>query len=306
MAGVDNEEMCGVICVNKPEGFTSFDVIAKMRGILKIKRLGHAGTLDPMATGVLPVFVGRATKACDILPDHDKIYRAGFKLGLTTDTQDCTGTVTQERDPSAVTENNLLDTLERFRGEIMQIPPMYSAVSVNGKRLYDLARQGIEVEREARPVTIYRLELAEFDEAEKSGVLTVSCSKGTYIRTLINDIGEALGCGGIMTSLVRTTACGFSLEDCVTIEDLQREAENERNFEQYLKPVEDVFAELPKLMLHGAQERMYRNGIKLDLTKIRTDITAERISVYGEKGFIGTAVPDRENGVLRVDKTFYL
>lgn len=306
MAGVNNEEMCGVICVNKPEGFTSFDVIAKMRGILKIKRLGHAGTLDPMATGVLPVFVGRATKACDILPDHDKIYRAGFRLGVTTDTQDSTGAVTNERDPSAVTEEILLDTLKNFRGEIMQIPPMYSAVSVGGKRLYDLARQGIEVEREARPVTIYKLELAEFDEAEKSGVLTVSCSKGTYIRTLINDIGEALGCGGIMTSLVRTTACGFSLDDCVTIEDLQREAENERNFEQYLKPVEEVFSELPKLMLHGAQERMYRNGIKLDLTKIRTDITAERISVYGEKGFIGTAVPDRESGVLRVDKTFYL
>lgn len=306
MAGVNNEEMCGVICVNKPEGFTSFDVIAKMRGILKIKRLGHAGTLDPMAMGVLPVFVGRATKACDILPDHDKIYRAGFRLGVTTDTQDCTGTVTSKRDTSAVTKEMMLDTLEKFRGEIMQIPPMYSAVSVGGKRLYDLARQGIEVEREARPVTIYRLELAEFDEAEKSGVLTVSCSKGTYIRTLINDIGEALGCGGIMTSLIRTTACGFSLDDCVTIEDLQREAEGERNFEQYLKPVEDVFAELPKLMLHGAQERMYRNGIKLDLTKIRTDITAERISVYGEKGFIGTAVPDRESGVLRVDKTFYL
>ncbi|MBQ8176862.1 MAG: tRNA pseudouridine(55) synthase TruB [Oscillospiraceae bacterium] len=298
--------MCGVICVNKPQGFTSFDVIAKMRGILKIKRLGHAGTLDPMATGVLPVFVGRATKACDILPDHDKIYRAGFKLGVTTDTQDSTGTTANQRDPSAVTKEKLLAELENFRGEIMQIPPMYSAVSVGGKRLYDLARQGIEVEREARPVTIYRLELAEFDEAEKSGVLTVSCSKGTYIRTLINDIGEALNCGGIMTSLVRTAACGFSLDDCVTIEDLQREAENERNFEQYLKPVEDVFAELPKLMLHGAQERMYRNGIKLDLTKTRTDITAERISVYGEKGFIGTAVPDRESGVLRIDKTFYL
>ncbi len=306
MAGINNEEMCGVICVNKPEGFTSFDVIAKMRGILKIKRLGHAGTLDPMATGVLPVFVGRATKACDILPDHDKIYRAGFRLGVTTDTQDSTGKVTQERDPSAVTKEMLLGTLENFRGEIMQIPPMYSAVSVNGKRLYDLARQGIEVEREARPVTIYRLEPAEFDEAEKCGVLTVSCSKGTYIRTLINDIGESLGCGGIMTSLTRTTACGFSLDDCVTIENLQREAENERNFERFLKPVEDVFSELPKLMLHGAQERMYRNGIKLDLTKIRTDITAERISVYGEKGFIGTAVPDMENGVLRVDKTFYL
>ncbi len=306
MAGINNEELCGVICVNKPEGFTSFDVIAKMRGILKIKRLGHAGTLDPMATGVLPVFVGRATKACDILPDHDKIYRAGFRLGVTTDTQDSTGTVTNERDPSAVTKEKLLDTLHNFRGEIMQIPPMYSAVSVGGKRLYDLARQGIEVEREARSITIYKLELAEFDEAEKIGVLTVSCSKGTYIRTLINDIGEALNCGGIMTSLVRTAACGFSLEDCVTIEDLQREAEGKRNFEQYLKPVEDVFDQLPKLMLHGAQERMYRNGIKLDLTKIRTDITAERISVYGEKGFIGTAVPDRESGVLRVDKTFYL
>lgn len=306
MAGINNEEMCGVICVNKPQGFTSFDVIAKMRGILKIKRLGHAGTLDPMAMGVLPVFVGRATKACDILPDHDKIYSAGFRLGVTTDTQDCTGTVTQERNPSAATKENLLEAFEKFRGDIMQVPPMYSAVSVGGKRLYDLARQGIEVEREARPVTIYRLELAEFDEVEKCGVMTVSCSKGTYIRTLINDIGETLGCGGIMTSLVRTSACGFSLDDCVTIEDLQREAEGERDFEKFLKPVEEVFAELPKLMLHGAQERMYRNGIKLDLNKIRTDITAERISVYGENGFIGTAVPDRENGVLRVDKTFYL
>lgn len=306
MAGINNEEMCGIICINKPAGFTSFDVIAKLRGILRMKRLGHAGTLDPMATGVLPVFVGRATKACDILPDHDKIYRAGFKLGITTDTQDVTGEVTQKRDPSAVSKENLLEALENFRGEIMQIPPMYSAVSVNGKRLYDLARQGIEVEREARPVTIYKLELAEFDETEKSGVLTVSCSKGTYIRTLINDIGEALSCGGIMTSLTRTTACGFSLDDCVTIEDLQREAEGERSFEQYLRPVEDVFSELPKLMLHGAQERMYRNGIKLDLNKIRTDIAAERISVYGENGFIGTAVPDRENGVLRIDKTFYI
>ncbi len=307
MAGVNGgEELCGVICVNKPQGFTSFDVIAKLRGILKIKRLGHAGTLDPMATGVLPVFVGRATKACDILPDHDKLYRAGFRLGETTDTQDSTGTVTQRRDPSCVTRDGLEAAIENFRGEIMQIPPMYSAVSVGGKRLYDLARQGIEVEREARAVTIYRLELTEFDEKEKCGVITVSCSKGTYIRTLINDIGEALGCGGIMTSLVRTAACGFELDACVTIEDLQREAEGERNFRQHLKPVEEVFSQLPRLMLHGAQERMYRNGIKLDLNKIKTDVTAERISVYGENGFIGTAVPDRENGVLRVDKTFYL
>ncbi len=298
--------MCGIICVNKPEGFTSFDVIAKLRGILKMKRLGHAGTLDPMATGVLPVFVGRATKACDILPDHDKIYRAGFRLGVTSDTQDSTGTITKERDPSGADTMKVSAALKNFRGDIMQIPPMYSAVSVNGKRLYDLARQGIEVEREARPVTIYSLELEEYDEAAHCGVLTVSCSKGTYIRTLINDIGEALGCGGIMTSLVRTTACGFSLDDCVTIEELQREADSERNFVQYLKPVEEVFADLPMLKLHGAQERMYRNGIKLDLNRIKTDIAAERIRVYGESGFIGTAVPDRENGVLKIDRNFFI
>ncbi len=307
MAGVNTAgEMCGIICVNKPQGFTSFDVIAKMRGILKMKRLGHAGTLDPMATGVLPVFVGRATKACDILPDHDKIYCAGFKLGVTTDTQDSTGAVTNQRSCSDITEKKLAEILGNFRGEIMQIPPMYSAVSVGGKRLYDLARQGIEVEREARPVTIYSLELSEFDESEKCGVFTVSCSKGTYIRTLINDIGDSLGCGGIMTSLQRTSACGFSLADCVTIEDLQKIAEESGDFSAHLRPVEEVFAELPKLHLFGAQERMYRNGIKLDLSKIKTDIAAERISVYGENGFIGTAVPDRENGVLRVDKTFYI
>ena len=310
MAGVTNppsaEEMCGIICVNKPSGFTSFDVIAKMRGILKMKRLGHAGTLDPMATGVLPVFVGRATKACDILPDHDKVYEAGFRLGVSTDTQDSTGTVTKERYPSCADLEKLSAVLENFRGNIMQIPPMYSAVSVNGKRLYDLARQGIEVEREARPVTIYTLELSGYDEASHCGTFTVSCSKGTYIRTLINDIGEALGCGGIMTSLVRTKACGFSLDDCVTLEELQETANSDRDFSRFVKPVEAVFSELPVLKLYGPLERMYRNGIKLDLNRIKADITAERIRVYGESGFIGTAVPDRENGVLKVDRNFFI
>ena len=306
MAGVNsNEEMCGVICVNKPEGFTSFDVIAKMRGILKIKRLGHAGTLDPMATGVLPVFVGRATKACDIMPDSTKSYLAGFRMGNASDTQDISGQILSSSD-MPVRFDDLEAVLPCFRGEIMQIPPMYSAVSVNGKRLYDLARQGVEVERTPREIEISSLEIFEYDEEKREGILEIDCSSGTYVRTIIHDIGQKLGCGGIMTSLIRTSACGFSLNDCVAIEDLQREAEGERNFEQFLRPVEEVFSHLPKLMLHGAQERMYRNGIKLDLNKIRTDITAERISVYGEKGFIGTAVPDRENGVLRVDKTFYL
>lgn len=306
MAGVNNnEEMCGVICVNKLQGFTSFDVIAKMRGILKIKRLGHAGTLDPMATGVLPVFVGRATKACDIMPDSTKSYLAGFRMGNASDTQDVTGQILSTSD-MPVSFDELEAVLPCFRGKIMQLPPMYSAVSVNGKRLYDLARQGVEVERTPREIEISSLEIFEYDEEKREGIFEIDCSSGTYVRTIIHDIGQKLGCGGIMTSLIRTAACGFTIKNCVTLEDLQREAENERNFEQYLRPVEEVFAKLPKLMLHGAQERMYRNGIKLDLNKIRTDITAERISVYGEKGFIGTAVPDRENGVLRVDKTFYL
>ena len=248
MAGVNvdpkSAELCGIICVNKPAGFTSFDVIAKMRGILKMKRLGHAGTLDPMATGVLPVFAGRAAKACDILPDHDKAYRAGFRLGVTTDTQDSSGTVVSESD-TAVSRTGLLAALENFRGEIDQIPPMYSAVSVNGKRLYELARQGLDVERPARKVTVYLLELLDYDEEKRRGTLEISCSKGTYIRTIISDVGDALGCGGIMTSLVRTKACGFSLEDCVTIEQLQKTAAEGGDFSQYLKPIVDVFADFP-------------------------------------------------------------
>lgn len=306
MAGVNSEsELCGVICVNKPRDFTSFDVIAKMRGILKMKRLGHAGTLDPMATGVLPVFAGRATKACDILPDHDKTYEAGFRFGITTDTQDVTGTVINERS-AKVTAEQLEMALESFRGEIMQVPPMYSAVSVGGKRLYELARKGIEVEREARPITVYSLELKEFDGSVQCGTLKISCSKGTYIRTLINDIGEALGCGGIMTSLVRTSACGFTLEDCVTLEQLQAAADSADGFTRFVKPIESVFADLPTVRLSSAQERMYRNGVKLDLKRIRTDGNGERVSVYGESGFIGTALADIKNGVLRAEKTFII
>lgn len=298
------DELCGIICVNKPQGFTSFDVIAKMRGILKMKRLGHAGTLDPMATGVLPVFAGRATKACDILPDHDKTYEAGFRFGTTTDTQDITGTVTKER-PANVTSEQLENVLKNFRGNIMQVPPMYSAVSVGGKRLYELARQGKEIEREARAVTIYCLEITKFDESAQSGTLKVSCSKGTYIRTLINDIGEALNCGGIMTSLVRTAACGFTLSDCVTLEQLQEAANSSGDFTEFVKPIESVFEGLPELRLSPAQEKMYRNGVKLSLDKIKISGDGDTVKVYGSGGFIGTALPDHENGILRVHKNFF-
>ncbi len=307
MAGL-NDNLNGIICINKPDGFTSFDVIAKMRGILKLKRLGHAGTLDPMATGVLPVFAGKATKACDIIPDRDKVYEAGFRLGFVTDTQDSTGTVTIERDPSQITAEDVENALGDFRGDIMQIPPMYSAVTVNGQRLYDLARKGKTIEREARPITVYSMKLLSFDEEEKTGRLEISCSKGTYIRTLINDIGEKLGCGGIMTSLVRTKACGFTLENCVTLEDLQKLADEGESAEKYLLPIEKVFGDFKQIKLNEHQEKLYRNGIKLDIDRIKADFSGdenEKFRVYGaDGGFIGTARADYESRELRVDKNF--
>lgn len=293
--------MNGIICMNKPEGFTSFDVIAKMRGILRTKKLGHAGTLDPMATGVLPVFVGTATKACDILPNHDKTYEAEFRLGVVTDTQDSSGTVLEENSME-ISEEMIIEALHEFRGDIMQIPPMYSAVSVNGQRLYDLARKGIEVEREPRPVTIYTLLLISYNPTERTGRLKISCSKGTYIRTIIHDLGKALGCGGIMTALTRTEAAGFTLADCTDFAELEA---LDGDFSPVLLPIEKVFAELPEIRLNEVQTRMYRNGIKLDLNRVRFPEKADRYRVFGGGEFLGTAKPDRENGVLRIEKNFF-
>ena len=188
--------MNGILCIDKPQDFTSFDVVAKLRGILGMKRIGHAGTLDPMATGVLPVFVGTATKACDIMPDNSKSYRAGFLLGQTTDTQDVTGKILMTSD-KPVSEDDINKVLPEFTGKILQIPPMYSAVQVNGQRLYDLARQGIEVERKPREIEVKKINLIDYDEKTRTGNITISCGKGTYIRTIIHDIGGKLGCGGI-------------------------------------------------------------------------------------------------------------
>ncbi len=294
--------MNGIICVNKPQDFTSFDVIAKLRGIMKIRRLGHGGTLDPMATGVLPVFVGTATKACDIMPDNTKSYCAGFRLGQTTDTQDITGEVLTSSD-MAVSREMLENIIPDFVGDILQLPPMYSAVQVNGQRLYDLARQGIEVERTPRQIYVDNLKLVEYDEITREGILEIFCGKGTYIRTIINDIGEKLGCGGIMTSLVRTSSGGFTLKECHTMEEIQQ-AVDENRLEELILPIERVFESLPKLHLNDVQTRMYKNGVKLDLTRvhhIKSDV--ELYSVYGSDcGFIGTAFADHENGILRVAK----
>lgn len=297
--------MNGIVCVNKPAGFTSFDVIAKLRGIMKIRRLGHGGTLDPMATGVLPVFVGTATKACDIMPDSSKSYRAAFELGKITDTQDITGTVLSSSDMS-VKRESIEEIIPGFIGRIMQLPPMYSAVQVNGQRLYDLARKGIEVERQPREIEVKSLTLADYDEESRRGVLEISCGKGTYIRTIIHDIGEKLGCGGIMTALVRTSSGGFSLADCHTLEEIQLAADESR-LEELILPIERVFDSLPKLKLNEVQTRMYRNGVKLDINRInRIKQDVSRYSVYGFDGcFIGIAEADRENSVLRAVKNFF-
>ena len=294
--------MNGILCVDKPQNFTSFDVVAKLRGILRIKRLGHGGTLDPMATGVLPVFVGNATKACDIMPDNTKSYCAGFRLGTVSDTQDLWGEL-RECSDMAVSREQIEAVLPSFTGKIMQLPPMYSAVQVNGQRLYDLARQGIEVKRQAREIEVDNLVLEEYDSSIREGVLSIACGKGTYIRTIINDIGEKLGCGGIMTSLVRTSSGGFSLSDCHTLEEIQQ-AKDENRLEELILPIDRVFEKLPKLRLGEIQTKMYRNGVKLDISRLR-DIRSDVgcYGVYGfDGGFIGTAFADFESVELRIGK----
>lgn len=296
--------MNGIICIDKPQGFTSFDVIAKLRGILKTKRIGHSGTLDPMATGVLPVFIGTATKACDMIPDTSKAYRAGFRFGISTDTLDITGTVTSEYSLK-VKKQDILDIIPKFTGNIKQIPPMYSAVKIGGQKLCNLARKGIEIERPEREITVDSIKLESFDEDSQLGVISVICSKGTYIRSLIDDIGNSLGCGGVMTSLVRTWSGGFSLDACFTLDEIQSLADS-GNIEYALISVECVFSGLPKTRLNKVQTRMYKNGVKLDLNRIN-HIKPEfsEYSVYSyDKEFIGIACADFEKGELRVVKNF--
>ncbi len=297
-------QLNGIIPVNKPEGFTSFDVIAKMRGILRMKRLGHSGTLDPMATGVLPVFCGNATKAVSIIPHTGKSYTAGFRLGIVTDTQDITGKILSEQTP-CVTLKDLESALENFRGEISQIPPMYSAVSVGGKRLYELARKGIEVEREARKITVSALEIAEYDEKTAEGKLNISCSGGTYVRTIIHDIGQALGCGGAMTSLVRTCSNGFSLDECVTLEQLES-LRDSGELEKAVISSERLFTSLPEIRLNEMKTKMYKNGVKLHLDKLKGFDGSEQYRIYSDKNqFLGLACADIENNELRVLKNLY-
>ena len=305
----ENKNIIGILPINKPESWTSFDVVAKLRGILKIKRLGHAGTLDPMATGVLPIFIGKAARACDILPIDEKIYTAGFQLGITTDTQDSTGEILSKND-MAISYEALKKVCGDFIGDIMQVPPMYSAVSVGGKRLYELAREGKTIEREARPRRVNFIEILSYDEEIRQGKISVSVSKGTYIRTLINDIGEKLGCGGIMTSLVRTRSAGFNLKNCYTLEQVQQYADR-GEIEQIILPIESAFDSVYKeIHLNKRCTPLYKNGVKLRLEQVGIDksklIEDEIFCVTdSENNFLGLAKTDINQNQLKIYKNFF-
>lgn len=243
----------GILIIDKPSGWTSMDVCAKIRGILREKRVGHGGTLDPMATGILPVFVGQATRAVEFAENSRKEYVAGLRLGQVTDTQDVTGE-TLETHPVTVTHQDVEATLARFLGDIQQVPPMYSAIKINGQKLYDLARKGREVARPPRNITIYELELLE-QVSETDYTFRCLCSKGTYIRTLCHDIGQVLGCGGTLYSLRRTMAAGYTLPQAHTLEDVQAQGES------LLLPADTLFAQYPAYTVPSAgKENRVRNG----------------------------------------------
>ncbi len=245
--------MTGIVIVDKPAGWTSQDVTARLRRVFGTRRIGHGGTLDPMATGVLPVFVGRATRGVEFFEHADKTYEAVLRLGTVTDTQDSTGAVLEKR-PAAVTEAEFRDILPKFTGKIAQVPPMYSAIKVDGKKLYELARAGKEVERKPREITIFSLELLEF--SGETAKIRVHCSKGTYIRTLCHDIGAALGCGGCMETLRRTAAGEYTLADSVELDTLL----NAERPEDYLRDVDTLFRQYPAVTLTEKQTLRCRNG----------------------------------------------
>ena len=286
----------GIISIDKPEGWTSQDVTARLRRVFNTRRIGHGGTLDPMATGVLPVFVGRATRGVEFFEHAEKTYEAALRLGVTTDTEDITGTVLEEKDVS-VTEADLMEVLGRFRGEIMQVPPMYSALKVNGRKLYDLARAGKEVERQPRPITIYELECLEFSGNEAR--LRVRCSKGTYIRTLCKDIGEALGCGGCMAALRRVQAGEYTIADSVSLDRLLSESEQGMEVEHYLKPVDSMFASFPAITLTPNQTKRVRNG-----NSFSHSASLGKYRLYSNDGeFLALAQVD--DGVMSTIKSFF-
>lgn len=286
--------MQGLLLLNKPKGITSFSAVSKIKWLAQEKRVGHTGTLDPLATGVLPIFIGRATALSGILLDADKGYTATVKLGITTDTCDITGTVLGEIEPK-VTKEELEKALEKFRGKISQIPPIYSAIKKDGVRLYRLAREGKSVEIEPRKIEIKKLNLLSFEG--DTFKIEVVCSKGTYIRSLCRDIGEELGCGATMTDLVRTSTSGFSLQDTVSLDDLTRE-----NIENYILPEETALGYLKEVKVTEKQAIRFSNGGQLayDRLKNANFENNELLRVkFGEK-FLGVGYADNENSRIAI------
>lgn len=284
--------MDGIVIVDKPRGWTSQDVTARLRRVFGTRRIGHGGTLDPMATGVLPVFVGRATRAVEFFEHAEKTYETVLRLGITTDTEDMTGTVLTEEKVS-FTEEQLQETLAAFRGEILQVPPMYSALKVNGQKLCDLARKGKTVERQPRPITIHELTLVE--RGENTLRLRVRCSKGTYIRTLCKDIGEKLGCGGCMESLRRVAAGEYTIDEAVPLQTLLDTEEPEK----YLRGVDTMFRNYPAVTLTANQETRCRNGNAFSVS-----LAPGTYRAYGQSGeFLMLAKVD--GGVMSTIKSFF-
>lgn len=248
----------GIINVYKEKGYTSHDVVAKMRGILKMKKIGHTGTLDPDAVGVLPVCMGKGTKLVDMITDKDKTYEAVLKLGLTTDTQDITGSVIKSSEVT-VTYDQIEAAIMSYIGEYLQLPPMYSAIKVDGKKLYELARQGKEIERERRKVNIKNIRILNYSEEEQEITMSVDCSKGTYIRTLLHDIGETLGCGGTMKSLIRTAVGNFRIENALKLNEIEALV-HEQRIDSYVVPVDEMFSKYDKITVDKEFHKYLYNG----------------------------------------------
>lgn len=294
--------MTGFICINKPQGITSFITANRVRKITGVKKAGHTGTLDPMATGVLPVMLGGATKFADFIPSGGKAYTADILLGVTTDTYDVTGEVLSQKEVT-VSEDEFAAALGAFVGEIQQVPPMYSAISQNGVRLYQLARKGIEVERETRTVTIYSAEILE-KKADNLYTVSFSCSAGTYIRSLAFDIGEKLGCGACLQRLERTYSNGFSIEDSVTLEEAAELAQQGKLGEKILS-VEKVMEVYPPLTVSEAQSKRFRNGGALSLERIKGFSGSGLFRVYSDKKeFLGLGKTNEETNELDIARLY--
>ncbi|MBQ5590393.1 MAG: tRNA pseudouridine(55) synthase TruB [Clostridia bacterium] len=272
--------MNGFVLINKPCGMTSFKVTGAVKRKTGEKRCGHAGTLDPLATGVLPVMIGRATRFIDLIDDNRKTYKASCVFGLTTDTLDCEGEVLTDQ-PVNVTKEDILKALEQFKGEITQIPPMYSALSKDGVKLYKLARQGVEVERKPRKATIYNIELISFDGIDTAEIL-VECSKGTYIRTIIDDLGVKLGCGAYMNRLCRVRGSGFSLDECITLEEFL-----EKDLSETVLPAQKAVESYTQVNVTENQAKRFKNGNELDLNRLKIKENSAFYRVYCGDEFLG-------------------